>query len=449
MPLRTPARARAGARRRPRPSPAALFSRGLAWIEVADDDGPATPLARAGLERARREDALTPTEWDDLGVAELRPEHQVTATPPPRPPRADAPPAQPPPRHFRPCWPAASICVREGERWFRPDTGRTWHDCDVEEVDHIYACQHFELHDRFLLYALKGRTLFFVGEFDRAEMTLIIVGEGGTGKSTILRAQQMFHPPHRQGILSPNMQPQFGMSEVAEKWVIYCNEVSSDLKVVQEEWQTSVSGEAGSYARKFKDSLVIKIKGQHFWVGNGFPEHWRNNQRQVSRRLAGVLMKHGIHPRDGRIFERICAKLGAYNRKQVLAYFEMVRIYGSTDPMSDPERLPPAFAQFYRHGLRASDPVEAFLGDSDAVTADVNGRMTLKEFRDLYEQFRLDNTMGKVLKWSVEHVRTSFNDRGVTVRREATFVDASGVEHRDVDVVYGLRVAAANTVALG
>ena len=152
------------------------------------------------------------------------------------------------------------------QRHFRVDMGRTWLECDANEVDHIYICQKFTVHDRFMLYALKGRMFFEVGERDNHEITLFLEGVAGCGKSTVLKVQQQFWPPHLRGILSSNMQPQFGMSAVAKAKAIFCNEVSAELSIVQEEWQTSVSGEWGSYAVKFKEPLVLKWIAQHFWV---------------------------------------------------------------------------------------------------------------------------------------------------------------------------------------
>ena len=128
-------------------------------------------------------------------------------------------------------------------------------------MDHIYNCQKFVEFDRLMLYGLKGRTLFEVGEEDDAEMTLMIEGIGGCGKSTIMKVQQSFGSPHQRGILSPNVEPLFGMSRVVNAKAIFCNEVSGDLSIVQEEWQTAVSGEFGSYAVKNKDPIVCVVKG--------------------------------------------------------------------------------------------------------------------------------------------------------------------------------------------
>ena len=71
---------------------------------------------------------------------------------------------------------------------------------------------------------------------------------------------QGFFPKHLQGIMSANMQPQFGMAAVLREnksLVIYCNEVSDNLQVVQEEWQTTVSGEMGSYAVKNQQQPLL------------------------------------------------------------------------------------------------------------------------------------------------------------------------------------------------
>ena len=44
-------------------------------------------------------------------------------------------------------------------RYFRPHVGRTWRDCIVPQVDRIFGCQEFTLHDRFMLFGCMGRTL--------------------------------------------------------------------------------------------------------------------------------------------------------------------------------------------------------------------------------------------------------------------------------------------------
>lgn len=339
---------------------------------------------------------------------------------------------------------SADSCIQLADgQWLRVDTGRTWEECECREIDLIYETQQFTPHDCFFLYSLKGRLLFDVGEFDGHQMTLMLAGIGGCGKSTVLMAQQEFDPPHERGHLSSNMQPEFGMSAVCRARVIYCNEVSSDLKIVQEEWQTSVSGEVGSYAVKFKDPIVCKWRGQHFWVGNSFPTRFNNRQGQVSRRLAGVNMTRPVQRRDGNIIHVIRRKIGALQRKEVLAYRDFVRITGSIDPMGDPATLPPAFAEFYRSGQCATDPIEDFLTNGKYVRTsqpgDVALCMPMAEFRSMFDTFCFENNIKKPRRWDASIYLTAFNQRKLHVGTVDTYTDpVTGIPQNNVEVIHGL-----------
>lgn len=325
-------------------------------------------------------------------------------------------------------------------RYFRVHTGRTWLDCDAKEIDRIYVCQKFGRHDRFFLYACKGRLFFLVGELDEHQITLMIEGIGGSGKSTVINVQMAYFPHHLRGVLSSNQQPQFGMSAVAHANVCFCAEVSADLQIVQEEWQEGTGGGMLNLAVKFKDPLVVKWKSQFFWVGNAFPKKFKNGQLQVSRRLAGVLMEHAVKPRDGRIMLQIKNKMGSLQRKEILAYHEFLHIQGAVDPMSQPETLPPAFYKYYQRSRRETDPIEAFLSDGSYVTVKFGKHIPMSTFRTLYSNYRVANDMGRPPRWGADVYRTPFNERGIFVVREARYV-VNGVEQRNVDVVWNVGLA--------
>lgn len=328
-------------------------------------------------------------------------------------------------------------CDTKGVRYFRVHTGRTWRDCATPEVDHIFKCQKFCVHDRFMIYACMGRTLFEVGEFDKHQFTLFLEGIGGCGKSTLQKLMQEFWPFHLIGIMSSNMEEKFGMSQVLREGktrVIFCNEVSSDLKVVQEEWQTSCSGEVGSYAVKNQAPLVCVCLAQQFWVGNGYPTHFKNGQQQVSRRLAGVLMGHPVNPRDGNIYAVMETGIGYLNRRLVLAYREFIFQQGSIDPMSQVDKLPPAFKEYYIDGRRQTDVVEAFLREGIYVEVNESAEMLATTFKDLLKRFVLANEGLKMPLCRVgeDKYRSAFAERGITVTRvEKKVIDGVTVYNQD------------------
>ena len=342
--------------------------------------------------------------------------------------------------------------VRVGERYFRPHTGRMWRDCLMEEVEKIFLCQEFTLHDRFMIYALMGRTLFRVGEFDNSQITLMFQGIGGCGKSTIMKLMQLFWSHHRMGILSANIEGKFGMSQVLRgvtpstdgsfpksiAYAIFCNEVSRDLNLVQEEWQTSCSNEVGSYAVKHKAPIECVCQAQHFWVGNEFPSHFKNGQDQVSRRLAGVRMQNPVQPRNERIFEDMEREVASVQRCIVLAYKEYLVQQNDVDPMSKPERLPPAFKDYYDSGRRSSNPVQAFVDSNEYVQKQDGGKMLMRDFKTLLVRYcsetRTDRPVGRV----EDICRPIFQNIGVYQIEKEPEAVIDGTTYHNVHIIVGL-----------
>jgi hypothetical protein len=336
--------------------------------------------------------------------------------------------------------PVYSPLPKGKDKFFKVHCGMTWMDCDAEEIDHIYKCQDFTFDDVFFCYAGKGRMLFELGELEQHQFTLFFEGVGGCGKSTIMRAVQSLFPPHRRGILSANVETLFGMSKVlndGRSLAIFCNEVSDELKVNQEEWQTSCSGEEGSYARKNKDPLVIVCKAHHFWVGNSFPTHFKNLSGQVSRRLMGVLMPHPVSPRDGGILSLIAEKVSQLQRKMVLAYFEFVKQTKKIDPLSVPAKLPPAFKAYYESGKRRTDPVLDFLSEGNYVRVVEEGEMLLSDFRELYSKYRMKYCLSKV-RWCEEHYRNAFMENRIAPRLFFEYKAPDGCTYNNVTVLRGV-----------
>ena len=211
------------------------------------------------------------------------------------------------------------------------------------------------------------------------------------------------------------------MSAVAKAKAVFCNEVSADLSIVQEEWQTACSGEWGSYAVKFEDPLILKWRAHMFWVGNGFPKKFKNLQGQVSRRLAGVLMAYPVEGRTAASCRGFCASWGPCNGNRSS---HTLSLSGSTVRQIRCRCLPlPPFREYYRKSRRATDPIEDFLSEGTFVRVDPNERMTMSEFKELYSEYRIHYEMGRATRWNEECYRTPFNERGIFVSRDRSNID--------------------------
>lgn len=397
---------------------------GLRWERVGSfrpDTG--TLLQNDALERALRSKlSFSEEEWRSFGVPALTRRHYVFLE-------------------------GEKLCFRPICRYFRPHTGRVWDECVVPEIQQIYNCQNFGCHDRFLLYAFKGRTLFRVGELDRSQLTLFIEGTGGCGKSTLMKTMQLFWSHHRMGILSSNIEAKFGMSQVlrgavkdpdevfpkSQTYAIFCNEVSRDLLLVQEEWQTSCSGEVGSYAVKHKAPLECICQAQHFWVGNEFPSHFKNDQQQVSRRIAGVRMSRPVEPRNESIFDHIRNQIGTLQRCIVLAYQEYRRQMRDTDPMSVPTRLPPAFQDYYFRKLNDTKPIDGFIADGKYVRPSATGLLTETEFKRMLDQWCTENGIKRIVGRLQDHCTETFNRYSITITRpDSVIINGEPVKNQVV-----------------
>lgn len=334
--------------------------------------------------------------------------------------------------------------IKFGDRCFCMDTGRACFDCNTDEIDHIFRCQRFVDHDIFFLYALLGRLFFRVGELDKHQMTVLYEGYGGCGKSTIMNAMMRFFPPHKRGVLSSNVEPLFGMSQVMKGGraeVIFCSEVATDLSLKQEEWQVSTGGEWASYAVKNGKPCVMQCIAQHFWIGNSRPG-FKDDMNQMGRRLAAVLMPYPVKPRDGNIPNVIDKKLGNLLRRDVVSYHQFVRVTGPQDPMSVPAKLPPAFRDYHERCRRETDPIQDFIKDNVEVEKveadDADGHMPLDRFKELYERYRERKNMTKVVKWVEATYRPAFNENHLYLKCVDT-LEYAGATLKKVWVVYGIK----------
>ena len=289
---------------------------------------------------------------------------------------------------------------------FRIDTGRTWSECESPAVERIYDSQKFTRHDKFTLYACKGRLCFKIHECDRGEFTLTVEGIGGSGKSTLLKTMDLLYAEHLAGHLSANMQDQFGLSNLANSMVVFCNEFGPEINLRQEEWQACNSGEKVTLAVKHVQKTVdLTWMAHFFFVGNGYPSHWNNMMGQVSRRMMGVYAEHMVTPRDGAIMDQIKSQIGQFLRKIILAYFSFVDVHGTIDPLSEPQYLAPAFKEYYERGVKLTNPMKVFIDEGKYVTPNKDptntAPVTMSTFQKCYDHWLERNRVKRYVRWDL------------------------------------------------
>lgn len=168
------------------------------------------------------------------------------------------------------------------------------------------------------IYALMGRMLRDVGS-DKWEICPFFKGVAGTGKSTILKVLNSFYNPEDVGVLSNNVEAQFGLAPLVNKKIVLCMELRQDFRLSQAELQSMVSGEEMSLAQKHKDPITTKWHAPLAFAGNTLGG-WSDGQGSIARRFVIINFPKPIMAADGNLMKRINDEMPAILLKCNLMY---------------------------------------------------------------------------------------------------------------------------------
>ena len=110
-------------------------------------------------------------------------------------------------------------------------------------------------------------------------------GVAMSGKSTIItKVFKKFYDSEDVRTLSNNIERKFGLSSIYDGFMFIAPEVKGDMCLEQAEFQSLVSGEDVSLARKYEKAKSIEWKTPGILAGNEIP-NWKDNSGSVLRRI--------------------------------------------------------------------------------------------------------------------------------------------------------------------
>ena len=303
--------------------------------------------------------------------------------------------------------------------------GMSWRDIPTPAVQSVLDYQGFSAEVSDFLYILIGRMLYDVGEGDGWQVIPYLLGTAGTGKSSItLNVVAKLYGPEDVGLLSNNVERQFGLSAFYDKLIFVAPEIKSDVRLEQAEFQSMVSGEEVQIAIKHKSAFSHKWSTPGFLAGNELVG-WADNSGSIQRRLCVFRFDKRVVNGDMRLGDRLEAELGSFLVKANRAYREASETFGSTNLW---EVLPDYF-KGTRDELAASvNSVEAFLHSSE-VTLESGVYCPFDEFKAAlraYEhangfktsKYTADFFRGPFSKFALSRVRDTLEYRGRLLKRE-------------------------------
>ena len=321
-------------------------------------------------------------------------------------------------------------------------------DIATPAFDRILDSQGYDVDTKRMVFVLVGRLFFLINTLDRWSRALFVIGAGGTGKSTIANWLMHVIPAHFHSIVNANFEEQFGLSGITseQKRLCLCTELTEDLRFKQEEWQIAVEGGKLQVAHKNQTSRPHQFKQHMFWVGNQFPRRWKNNAKQVSRRIILLAFKNHIPKTQlqGNLNDDLIAETDLIMRKATLLYVRMAHKYGQCD-LEAPGILPPQISEFMKELEDTMDVLTSFV-NSDMIELTPKDAdptefyyVSAKDFKREYFEYRRANGHPPV-PWTKDHYESILASYGCKLKdRSLPYPKADSVPKYQ-DYIIGLRI---------
>lgn len=306
-----------------------------------------------------------------------------------------------------------------------PHIGTYWKDIPTPAIQSIFEYQGFSSDVVEWFYILSGRMMYPIGENDGWQVIPFLLGQAGTGKSSITNnVIAELYDATDVGLLSNNSERQFGLGAFYDKFIFVAPEIKSDMKLEQAEFQSMCSGEEMQIAIKHKTAFSIRWKTPGFLAGNETPA-WTDNSGSIQRRVIVFNFERPVIGGDMMLGERLKAEMGSFIIKANRAYLEASSKYGSKNIW---EVLPPYFKSTRNEMAASVNSVEAFLSSSEVVLDpkkfcpfdDFKCALKAFETQNVYKasKFTVDFFRGPFAKYKITKVKDLLVYRGRKLKRE-------------------------------
>ena len=175
-----------------------------------------------------------------------------------------------------------------------------WKKIPTHAFESLLVSQEFDEDTKQWIYALMGRGLYWCQQMNKEnwQITVLLLGYSGTGKSTILKYLRQFFKTENIGILSNNIERQWAMSSIVDKHVVIGFEVKKDFRWDQAEFQQCAACEELLVAQKHRDAFVTQFKSPIYLAANEMIKSWRDNSGSLKRRLVIIPFRffHSLIP---------------------------------------------------------------------------------------------------------------------------------------------------------
>ncbi|NBS68033.1 hypothetical protein EBT31_03845 [bacterium] len=289
-----------------------------------------------------------------------------------------------------------------------------WYNIPTPHMQSVMDYQRFPEEVCRWLYVFCGRLCFDVGEMDSWQIMPFLKGIAGTGKSTLItKVCKKFYESDDVKTLSNNIEKKFGLESIKDGFVFIAPEIKGDIQLEQAEFQSLVSGEDISVARKFKTAQSVTWKVPGIFGGNEMPG-WKDNSGSILRRILVWNFGRQVVDADPTLDQKLDAELPLILQKCVKAYVEYAQKYKSVDIWN---AVPGYFKTIRQQVAMVTNVLQNFL-NSEKLRFGPDLFCPQKLFIHSFNQHCQENNLGRH-KFNPDFYAGPFSSKDLEVRTES------------------------------
>lgn len=266
-----------------------------------------------------------------------------------------------------------------------PDVDNPY-DIPTPCLDRVFNYQRLPREVIEISKMLMGRMLYDVDQLDHWQVILMLIGSGGSGKSTIHNVVRMFYESEDVGIIGNNFQKTFGLSDIFDKYIFLAPEVKKDWGIDQAEFQEMVSGGKVNVNIKNQKSKVVQWTAPGMLAGNENPG-FVDNASSIQRRVIVTRFDLKVQQSDPQLSKKLEFEIDAIMKQCNMFYLNYVRQRRYEDIW---RWLPNYFYTTQTMMACASNSLNAFL-NSDQVKLGTEHCIPMDEFFRKFNSFCSEN----------------------------------------------------------